>query len=173
MKNEILQSGNLYLKLTKKSPNEAYPLDKLNVLYVEDDEMIRSNLVPCFENIFNSTEVAFNGQMGLEKYKESLDKNKPFDLIITDVNMPYLNGIDMMREIKLLNPEVPCVITTAFTDSRSLLESLNIGINNFAIKPFKMIRLLDEIEKAYTPVYYKSLLDIKNEKIEELERLVN
>ena len=77
-----------------------YNLKKLSLLYVEDDDNTREELEYFLQNKVEKLYVAKNGQEGLELFKEHENE---IDLIITDVNMPILNGLDMVKEIKKIN----------------------------------------------------------------------
>ena len=109
----------------------------LNILYVEDESVIRRNVQICLDHIFNVI-VAENGEEGLI----SFHKNN-IDLIITDINMPIKNGICMIEEIKKINPNIPCIVTTAYELDviNSLLSSVDFC--KYLKKPFDVKDLLD------------------------------
>ncbi|MEA3554934.1 MAG: response regulator [Campylobacterota bacterium] len=94
-------------------------LQQLNILYVEDDERIRES----FTAIFNkSVTIASDGEDGLEKYKTLKDENK-FNIVISDINMPNMNGIEMLKEIREFDQDIPFIFTTAHADSSYLYRS--------------------------------------------------
>ncbi len=102
-----------------------------SVLYVEDDELIRTQTASFLNRFFPNVVQAEDGQIGLENYKE-----KKFDIVITDINMPNLNGIDMIKAIKKVNQEQIILVTSAHNDSKYLVELINAGVMHFALKPF-------------------------------------
>ncbi|AXH12259.1 response regulator transcription factor [Halarcobacter bivalviorum] len=116
--------------------NTSNNYKKYTVLYVEDEKIVRSNVEVCLNYLFNVI-IAENGKDGLEKFK-----NECVDLVITDVNMPLKDGITMLKDIKEINPNVPCIITSALDlDMIEKIKSLNVC--KCISKPFDMRELLD------------------------------
>ena len=73
---------------------------KLSVLFVEDNEELQAQMENIFKTLFKDVQVASNGQIGIDVYTQKHSNAKePFDLVITDINMPIMNGIDMIKEI--------------------------------------------------------------------------
>ena len=106
------------------------------VLYVEDESIIRTNVESCLKYVFNVI-IAKNGQEGVEKFS-SLEN---VDLIITDINMPLKDGFSMLKDIKKMNPNVPCIITSAL-DLDLLDKVKSVGFCKYLSKPFDMKDLL-------------------------------
>ena len=122
-------------------------LKRLTVLYVEDDEYIRETFYTVFSKLFKEVILSFDGEDGLEKYK-TLNKQKQFDMIISDINMPRLSGLEMLHEIRKLDADIPFIFTTAYTDSNYLLDAINSGVTHYAVKPVdvkKLILLIQDI----------------------------
>jgi YesN/AraC family two-component response regulator len=111
----------------------------LNVLYVEDDLTIRANYAKVFTDLFASVDLAQDGEEGLEKFL-----NNTYDIIITDISMPRMNGIEMIENILNKSPEQIIIVTSAHDDSAYLLKLIELGIEKFLIKPinFKMMTLV-------------------------------
>ncbi len=115
------------------APNNS---KNFTVLYVEDEKVIRTNVESCLSYIFNVV-VAKNGKEGLELFK---DNN--IDLIITDINMPLKNGIEMLEDIKNENPNVPCIITSAF--DMEAMDKIDSKVScQYMLKPFDVRDLLN------------------------------
>ncbi len=112
----------------------------LNILYVEDEQGIRETLKDVFEEDFNSFEVAKDGKEGLEKFKKN-----SFDIVITDIEMPFMNGMELTREIKEISPSTPVILLTAYSEKKRLFEAIDIGVNKYLVKPFTPEKLLDTI----------------------------
>ncbi len=129
-------------------------LKTITVLYVEDDYLIREQTKSMFQNLFKETIVASDGQEGLEAYKANKDQ---IDVVVSDINMPNMDGLEMSEAIHKLNPQVPIVITTAFTDENYLLKSLELDVSKYVTKPLKV----KDLEIAITEVVakYKNLLN--------------
>ncbi|RXJ67424.1 response regulator [Halarcobacter ebronensis] len=110
-------------------------LKKYTLLYVEDEETIRTNVVSCLEYIFNVV-VAKDGKEGVEKFNLS-----EIDLIITDLNMPNKDGLSMLKEIKEISPLIPTIVTSAYDEEvKDNLQSL--GITKLLKKPFNVKDLI-------------------------------
>ena len=101
-----------------------------SVLYVEDDDKTRRSMEEILKLVFGHVYAAQNGQEGLEIFKHS----RP-DLIISDISMPLMNGIEMVKNIREINQNIPIILFTAFSDKEYLLESINLGIDRYINKP--------------------------------------
>jgi len=106
-------------------------LNNFSLLHVEDDadikELVEYILKPKVKNIY----FASNGEDALEIY----DKYNP-DIILSDINMPFMNGLDMSKKLKEQNPNIPIVLFTSFDNSDYLKEAINIGVDKYIEKPF-------------------------------------
>ena len=112
-------------------------LKKITVLYVEDEDLIRVNVKICLDYIFNVVS-ANNGQEGIDKFK-----NNKIDLIITDINMPIKDGIEMLEEIKKISFDIPCIITSAY-DKEMLSRVKYISKCLYISKPFDIKDLMSK-----------------------------
>jgi len=113
------------------------------VLYVEDDENVRKEIYDLLKLIFNNIDTAENGAEGLKKYKKN-----SYDLIITDIAMPVMDGIEMIKEIKKINENQKVIIMTAYNDINFLLESIELGVDGYMIKPIELKKFFKVIEKV-------------------------
>ena len=113
------------------------------VLFVEDDLIIVNLLAEVIELECDKLYIAYNGEMGLEVY----NKVSP-NLIITDLHMPTLNGIEMIRKIRKNNKEIPIFITSAISENKSFIKELEeLNINYIINKPVDIDSLLDKIKE--------------------------
>ncbi|MDD2789230.1 MAG: response regulator [Sulfurimonas sp.] len=140
-------------------PNEMMTLLKtrakgLRVLYVEDEKLLRENNKILFERIFSEVEIAVDGAEGLHLYQK-----KTYDIVISDILMPIMNGVTMVKKIKEINKHQAVIITSACDDSRNLLELINLGVAQFLLKPIKTEQMLDVIFEVVTNVYNQIKLD--------------
>ncbi len=114
----------------------------LNVLYVEDDEDVRRSTAQVFLNFFNNVDVAEDGREGLQKYQAFLDKTEThYDIVISDINMPNMDGLEMSKEIKEIDFEQVIILITAFNEISYLHSAIKLGINGFLTKPIEMEQL--------------------------------
>ena len=122
-------------------------LKEKNILYVEDDELAQKLLMRVLSRRFNKIFSASDGKEGLEIYQ---NKSSEIDLIITDIQMPNLDGLEMAKQIKRQNSNIPIVITSAFNDSDYLRRSEEIKIDEYLNKPIEiqsLIRIIHDILK--------------------------
>jgi len=139
--------------------------NKLNVLYVEDEKESREQLSDIFKLLFHSIDTAFDGEDALEKYNIKL-----YDIIITDINMPRMNGIELTKRIKIQNPAQNIIIISAHNDSDYLLQAINLGIDNFIIKPVQIEQLTLILTKVANLIYSQKISQRYQEELEkELE----
>ncbi len=123
-------------------------LKTITVLYVEDDEMIRTQTKTVFEKVFKKVFVGVDGEDGLQVYKENKDQ---IDIVVTDINMPKLNGLDMVEKINAITANLPVIVTTAHTDSSFLMNAIDINVDKYIAKPFQIkeltISIVDNVLK--------------------------
>lgn len=141
---------------------------KSSVLYVEDDTLIRENMERVLKKKIEHLYLAVDGLDGLSKFEE----HKP-EIVITDIKMPNLTGLEMIEKIKELSPDTPIVITTAFGDVDHLLKSIDIGVDKFVLKPINFQKLLDSVIVLSQKVELKKELKNKNRLLEEYKKAVD
>lgn len=115
----------------------------LKILYVEDDPMTVEEISFFLKKYVKELIVANNGEEGLELFK----KYKP-DMIISDIQMPVMNGLEMCEKIFKINPSIPVALTTAYSDSSYLMKAIELGIDKYIIKPINMLEILAVIQKS-------------------------
>lgn len=116
---------------------DLLPFSKtLTVLYVEDDLNIRENYAKIFKEVFKSLDTASDGQEGLDSYDP-----EAYDIVITDINMPHMNGIEMIQNIFERNEEQVIIVTSAHDEAKYLIQLIDLGIEKFLIKPIDFSKL--------------------------------
>jgi YesN/AraC family two-component response regulator len=115
----------------------------LEVLYIEDDQPLQEETKNILERIFGKVEVASDGESGLQKFT-----SKHFDLIITDIEMPNMDGLEMARAIKSDNGDIPIIVISAYSHTEYLMEAIAIGINFYVMKPITLPHLVDTLYKV-------------------------
>ncbi|MEA1919086.1 MAG: response regulator [Campylobacterota bacterium] len=139
---------------------------ELYALYVEDDKNVRESTTDLLENYFQYLDTAEDGEDALRKYEEYYKKNsKYYDLIITDINMPRMNGIAMSKAILQSNPQQNIIVLSAHNDSDRLQELINIGISNYIYKPIQSDTLTSALQKTLL------MLEVKNSKEREFDKI--
>ena len=130
-------------------------LKGLKILLVEDEKTLSSLLQNAIGDSFYSFSVAGDGAKGLEMFK----KISP-DIVITDIMMPNMTGLEMAKEIKNLDKSVPIIILSAFSEADKFLGAIDIGVIKYFIKPFDPDELLE---------YIDSLQEVIQNKVVKLE----
>lgn len=102
----------------------------LRLLYVEDDEDLRNETCSLFEPLFSHVDTAQNGQEGLDKYNQN-----EYDIVITDINMPIMSGIEMINNIREINPEQKIITVSAHNEPDILINLIRSGSSSFILKP--------------------------------------
>jgi diguanylate cyclase (GGDEF)-like protein len=113
----------------------------LKLLYVEDNKMARDSTLELLREFFDTILIAENGEEGLEIFKR-----EEIDLIITDINMPKKNGLEMVEEIRKTHPDIDIVVLTAHTEYDYLKESIRLGIRGYLNKPIELDNLVDVLQ---------------------------
>ncbi len=136
-------------------------LKNFTLLYVEDNNDMQNYMKSFLQSEVKEFYQAFNGQQGLEIYRDK----KP-NIILSDISMPLLDGLEMAEEIKKDNRRQPILLISAFQDMETLKKAINIGIDGFISKPIKELEhLLDMIEDIAR--HLQNEIDVKNLKKEE------
>jgi len=141
-------------------------LKKINVLYVEDEQSVRDFTGKTISSIVHNIVIANNGQEGLDAFKDVYGTNDAFDLVITDINMPKMNGLDMSVEMRKIDPNILIIITSAHNDSAFLKQAIDIGISSYTLKPIDLYQLIEEMSKTIEPIAFKKELILKNKELQ-------
>lgn len=116
-------------------------LKNLALLYVEDEDDTRKNLTNVFKNLFKSVYTASNGVDGLEIFKNNDNEIK---VVITDLHMPFMDGIEMVKNIKDIKKDIKIIVTTSFPDE---IDEGSENINEILVKPVLTTNLLKALEE--------------------------
>jgi len=113
-------------------------MDNAKVLIVDDDPMIRDALAEILSSVGGYvTDVAMNGSEGIEKIKDN-----PYDIVFTDLTMPQVNGMDLLRETMKINSDLPVVVVTGFSTIENAVAAMKEGAYDFITKPFKIDKVI-------------------------------
>lgn len=141
----------------------------LSLLYVEDDEQLRNQMQGIFSELFKTIDTAENGQVGLSLFNDYItETGSTYDIVITDINMPEMNGIELTQAIYETYPEQPIIVVSAHNESDYLLELLNLGINSFLIKPVKYNNLVNILYKVAKAIINERLVEKHYKEIDKL-----
>jgi PAS domain S-box-containing protein len=115
-------------------------LKRLNILYVEDEFEAATKLVKFLNRVFNNVYLCLNGQEALETFSK-----KSIDLVISDINMPIVDGLKMSEKIKEINSNTPIILTTARTETQCLIKAIELNIDSYLLKPIELDILIEKI----------------------------
>lgn len=145
--------------------------EKLSVLYVEDDTSLRDEMELLFSPFFEFIEIAVDGLDGLEKYNR-----RKFDIVITDINMPRMNGIEMITAIRAIHPEQKIIAVSAHNESDILINLIENGVSSFILKPIIHQNILNVLypvcRDASTQNLNVELFEMLNEEKSKLKKQV-
>ncbi|PLY07882.1 MAG: hypothetical protein C0625_04035 [Arcobacter sp.] len=144
-------------------------LKRLKILYVEDDDNVRNELSSLLSNFFENVYVAENGKIGLELYKE---KQNDIDIIIADINMPKLTGIEMLEEIRDIDKNIPVIFTTAYSDTEFLIDAIKLKVYEYIIKPIDIRNLMKVLAELSTIIYHDFLLNQQNKELKKYKDII-
>ena len=117
--------------------------EKQSILLVDDDQEFRKAMKKMFERSGYSVTLAADGQEALNILSEDT-----FDLIISDLRMPNLNGMQLMEELKKKGVKIPVIFITAFGEVESYMDLMNLGAFEYINKPVKGQEILNVARKA-------------------------
>lgn len=145
-------------------------LKNIKILYVEDEELLRKTLSSTIKPIMGNILIAKNGQEALEIYKKN---QNVIDIIISDINMPIMNGIELLKEIRNIDKNIPFIITTAHTDTSHLLSSIEYNATNYLTKPLDIKQLVNKIILACENKFSTKKISQQQEEINRYLDAVN
>ena len=120
----------------------ATPL-ALKILYVEDEKVTREQMSRILKRRGTEIFIATNGQEGLALFLE----HNP-DLVVTDIRMPVMDGLAMVKEIKRHSRDAKIIMTTAFSDISYMMEAIDLGVDQYVLKPVNVEKLTHAIDKC-------------------------
>lgn len=129
-------------------------LKTLTILYVEDDKKIRDGFLSILDKLFYKVLVAEDGQDALDIFK-SVEENT-IDTIISDINLPNVNGIDLLENIRKIDESVPFIFTSGHKESRYLLKAVKLGVSNYFTKPFDAKEIILYVQKVCEKIHQES-----------------
>ncbi len=136
-----------------------------SILLVEDDHSAVSVLAKILSRYFHKVLVAKDGMEGLEAYSRNIET---LDIVVSDITMPYMNGIELSKEIRRLRPKQKIIIISSHNETDNLLGAIEAGVNSFIIKPIDTKILLTKLAEICEEIDMQK----SAEKQQELERIL-
>lgn len=123
----------------------------IKILYVEDEATAREQMASLLKRRVKELFVASNGRQGLALFKQHAP-----ELVVTDIRMPIMDGLTMVREIKRTCRDAKIVVTTAFTDFSYMAEAIDLGVDQYVVKPIDVEKLMAVIDKCAENIAQRS-----------------
>jgi excisionase family DNA binding protein len=125
------------------APRSAAVAGRPRVLVVDDEATIRDLLSKTLALAEYDVDLAPDGRSALDRLRMI-----PYDLLITDLKMPGVDGLTVIREARRLKADLPVIIITGFSNEASAIEAVNLGVSGYLTKPFRVPRVLAAAAKA-------------------------
>ncbi|MGM0533421.1 MAG: diguanylate cyclase [Campylobacterota bacterium] len=131
----------------------------LKILYVEDDSTMRKMFKEVLKKIVDTIYLANDGKDGLDVFE-----HEDIDIIITDINMPVMSGLEMAYEIRKSDKNIPIVVTSSYSESNYLLQAIDHDVTSYMLKPISYETLRKKIEQVAHSVFLEKRL-ARNQKM--------
>jgi excisionase family DNA binding protein len=128
---------------TPQRPAPAAAAGRPRVLVVDDEASIRDLLSKTLALAEYDVDLAPDGRSALDRLRVI-----PYDLLITDLKMPGVDGLAVIREARRLKTDLPVIIITGYSTEASAIEAVNLGVSGYLTKPFRVPRVLAAAAKA-------------------------
>ncbi|MBI3873725.1 MAG: response regulator [Arcobacter sp.] len=125
-------------------------LKTLTVLYAEDDSHARNTLSGILLKLFKKVFVAEDGRQGLEYFKRNYET---IDVVISDINMPHMSGMEMLEGIRKIKKDIPFIFTTAHQERDFLVDAIKFGVSYYANKPVNIKEIIYKVQEACQAQY--------------------
>lgn len=144
-------------------------INKSTILYVEDEEILREEITSLLSGFFEKVYVASNGEEALKIYEEHTSE---IDILFTDINLPKMNGMELIAKIRENNSELPILVCTAFNDAEILIKAIRLAVNDYIIKPIQIITTLKICNKILTNKNNELLIKKHLKELEDLKSVL-
>ncbi len=124
----------------------------MTLLYIEDDPQARDAAHSLFSEFFDTVIVGFDGEDGARLFASN---HRKIDLVITDITMPRMNGIEMIHSMRQINPEIAIIVLSAHNETSFLTQTIEAGVDGYLIKPLNVTQLIRTISKVVEKLHLR------------------
>lgn len=124
----------------------------MHFLIVEDDKEFQANLVALLQDFSKNLSIASDGEEALQCYKMSPYQ---YDILFVDINLPKLNGLDLIHKIREINTEQVICVISAYLETNIFLKCIHFGINEYLVKPLELNTFLDSMNSMVSSILFK------------------
>jgi DNA-binding NarL/FixJ family response regulator len=141
----------------------------ISILYVEDEQKIReATTESVLKKSFGEVSVAQDGVEALELYKKN-----PADIVLTDINMPQMNGIELAKAIREINPNQPIIVLSAHNESGYYIDLIQLGVDAFLLKPVEILNFMYTMSRVCKTIYDSRERErLQNELVQQQNRSI-
>ena len=129
----------------------------LTILFIEDDQIFTKKIKTILEKFFKSVLIANDGEEALKLFKTD-----NINLIISDINMPNMNGLEFLKKLRAINNDISFIFMTARNESNIMLQAIQLSISNYILKPINLNDFLLIINKIIEKDYKNFILKEKS-----------
>ena len=148
-------------------------LKTLNILYIQNDETIKNDFLKMVNTIFDNIICVNNGKDGVSKFKENKNNSFSIDVIISDIDIPDIDGIKILEEIRKDDLEIPLILITNNQESKKLLGAIKFNATDYLPISVSKQNLIVSIQKACIPMNYDKFKENMEEELEKLISAIN
>lgn len=145
-------------------------LSHLTILYIEDDVSTRESMYSILIKLFKNVLIACDGEEGL---KICLENYNTIDIIVSDINLPKLSGIGLIKEIRKQNHDIPVIFSSAYKESAFLLEAIKLNISDYLVKPYNIRHLLSRVEHICNEKHQHKLIVRQRKELKQYLELID
>ena len=132
----------------------------LTILYVEDNDIVRESTLELLQVFFDHIDVARDGEEGLSLYRK---KSPKYDIVLTDINMPKMGGIEMIEKIKEIHDRQNIIVLSAHNEAEYLIKLIDLEVTNFIVKPIDIDRFQKVFAHVIEVIFQKKEFKTMNE----------
>lgn len=129
--------------------------ETFSILFVDDESFFRETITRSIRRYFPMVDDCSQGQEAL-----SLFTQKRHHVVVSDLNMPVMDGIELAKAIKAISPQTAIIFMTARNDAKTLLEAIDIGVDSYLVKPVNLERLIEKITAIFEQTMMASKLEM-------------
>ncbi len=134
----------------------------MRLLLVEDDDHLRMQLNTFLSRFFRNIDITANGAEAFDQYCKN-----SYDLVITDLTMPKMDGIELSEKIRAMKSDQHIIIMSGLSESDKLITLINLGIDGYLLKPVDMHRVLTQLSKSAQAIYDRKMFEYFHTALEE------
>lgn len=121
----------------------------IRILLTDDSSTTRKSIAEILNDLgFFEIFFATDGMESLKAIEDADKEGKPFGLVLCDINMPALNGIEFLRKVRQTHPNLPIIMVTIESESKVVMEAVSLGANHYLLKPVTAEKIIDKMEKV-------------------------